>query len=196
MEDVNASISKALEAKVANQIASISTALGTNNVTMEENVFVNRFLPNFHYMINSQHSEDLETSNDSKFNEFLTFWISYAGGPFNRVDIIDSLGKLKFTVPPIHNDDYFEPKRYGKLAEELKEAELLSIASPMAGSNKKDNSIFQTFDASNAQIEKCMSNYISEWVKIFSMYNLSIKDNTSNVNVVNEDANSQMYVEE
>lgn len=75
----------------------LSLASATDTATLSERVFSNVFLPLFAGDETLVYKADFAT------------WINYAGGPYRSVDIIDTSGKVLFTVPPLFDRKAVNP---------------------------------------------------------------------------------------
>ncbi len=136
--------------------------------TLPENVFVEVFLPFF------SGERSFDESNDIIIN-----WISIAGNPTKEVKIVDDIGNVLYTVPPIMDTtciDFKNDRKGQAIGNIMANYELHKGQLPIVGKNYLDGSIDNRLKSLTKDSEVLTENE-KRWNSIFVRYG-KIKDTT------------------
>lgn len=180
-DKVNQAIEQATQNKrdeIATNISASFDALVANNPNnvLPESLFVELFLP---YFIGEKVINQAD-------RDVITDWISVAGTPMARVDIIDNAGKTLFAVPPLYDTKIINVANRAAgaaIADVYAEFSLRKNNSPIAAENFLASALLQTSDKIT-QPENAAKELGSEWEAIRARYRGNNNDvKGSNVSV-------------
>lgn len=128
---------------------------------LPEDIFVNYFLPYFVHREAGYPNEE----------KIVQDWISVAGGPYNEVDIIDTVGKPIFTVPSLMNTSSFNPNNESeiKYADLVATAEAYRVMSDVHANNFLQEALTVKFREVFAPTDKIFTAE-QRWFAIFKRY--------------------------
>lgn len=157
------SIDSYRDQRLAEEIKGIVDQLGvvtqSDAARLSERVFANVFLPFFAgdpepvYKVSIQH------------------WINAVGGPFNAVSVVDTAGKVLFTIPPLYDRTAVQPLSDGNgpsIAHVVASTTQLANVHPKQGAAYLNNELSKRALIMKVPIN--VLNHIDTWNEIFTRY--------------------------
>lgn len=128
-----------------------------SGASLKEDIFVNVFLPVF-------------SGEDSLYGVTLKDWTERFGA-FTSVDIVDSVGKVLFTVPPFMDNGVLRPRKEGeeRIIDIVEGARMRSMIHPVQGENFIRSKLDETVN--RLTIKESAKEHIAVWNSIFARYN-------------------------
>lgn len=172
MEIKDTSVQKLVDeaAKTIDNVYDILVVKTPNN-KLPERIFASTFAPYF-----------VGDKNLSEDQTIVTTWISIAGHPANKVDIIDDAGNTVVTVPPLFDTSNIDATggKQSKFADMAYNYEMRSATIPQAGDAYLNNAL----NKSASEIVKAPSTteeYRKMWDAIYNRYHKGEKSDIKEI---------------
>lgn len=147
--------------QITNDLNNTSATRG--NVSMEERYFVGVFLPLF-------------AEGHSPAGATLDTWVSYAGGPNRRVNVVDSRGNLLFEVPALFDRSGVRPvfvNDGSRLIDILQMGKKMGAVHPLEGQRYLDSKLSErAILQQQTGADKLV--LLEAWNAIFKRYDLPV----------------------